>query len=174
MTDLVRAHFRYVWRLLRRLGLPATDADDAAQQVFLVAARRIDAIARGSERAFLYGTALNVVAKWRAAAARRPEPLEDPEALADASIDADAALDQHRARELLDTILAELPLELRAVFVLYEIEELTAAEVAAITALPAGTVASRLRRAREAFTEHVHRHEARRRFRARPIDEEPK
>lgn len=56
--------------------------------------------------------------------------------------------------------------DLRAVLVLYEIEGQTAAEIAEITGLPRGTVASRLRRAREEFSEHVKRHAARQNFRA--------
>jgi RNA polymerase sigma-70 factor (ECF subfamily) len=44
-----------------------------------------------------------------------------------------------------------LSLELRAVFVLYELEDFTMAEIARTLELPPGTVASRLRRARETF-----------------------
>jgi len=62
-------------------------------------------------------------------------------------------IDDRRARALLDALLASMPLDLRTVFVLYELEELTMAEIARALDLPAGTVASRLRRAREAFEE---------------------
>ncbi|MFT3771354.1 MAG: sigma factor-like helix-turn-helix DNA-binding protein [Minicystis sp.] len=44
-----------------------------------------------------------------------------------------------------------MPLDLRAVFVLFELEQATMAEIAAMLDLPPGTVASRLRRAREHF-----------------------
>jgi RNA polymerase sigma-70 factor, ECF subfamily len=54
---------------------------------------------------------------------------------------------------VLDALLASLPLDLRTVFVLYELEELTMAEIARALDLPMGTVASRLRRARETFEE---------------------
>jgi RNA polymerase sigma-70 factor, ECF subfamily len=163
---LVRAEFRYVWRLLRRLGLAPADADDAAQQVFLVASSRFSDMVPGRERAFLYGTALNVVGKWRRAARRETEGADDGEPLVDPSDPADELVDRHRAREALDGILALMPLELRAVLVLYEIEGQTAAEIADITGLPRGTVASRLRRAREEFSEHVKRLSARQKFRA--------
>ena len=53
-------HHDFIWRLIRRLGLSRGAADDAAQQVFLVAAERILDIQEGRERAFLFGTALRV------------------------------------------------------------------------------------------------------------------
>lgn len=164
---LVRAEFRYVWRLLRRLGLGETDADDAAQQVFMVASSRFVDLVPGRERSFLYGTALNIAGKWRRAARRDltgADPAEEP--LVDSSEPADELVDRRRARETLDEILSLMPLELRAVLVLYEIEGQTAAEIAEITGLARGTVASRLRRARAEFSEHVKRLSARQRFRA--------
>jgi RNA polymerase sigma-70 factor (ECF subfamily) len=69
----------------------------------------------------------------------------------------DELLDQRRARELLDRVLAELDHDLRVIFVLYEIEELTMAEIASVLELPQGTVASRLRRARQEFSARVER-----------------
>jgi RNA polymerase sigma-70 factor, ECF subfamily len=164
---LVRAEFRYIWRLLRRLGLSEPDAEDAAQQVFLAASSRFADMLPGRERAFLYGTALNVAGKWRRAARREHGDADgSEEPVADSSEPVDELVDRHRARETLDDILALMPLELRAVLVLYEIEGQTAAEIAEITGLARGTVASRLRRAREEFSEHVKRISARQKFRA--------
>jgi RNA polymerase sigma-70 factor (ECF subfamily) len=163
---LVRAEFRYVWRLLRRLGLAEADADDAAQQVFMVASSRFADMVAGRERAFLYGTALNVAGKWRRAARRERGADATDESLVDSSEPADELVDRRRARETLDEILVLMPLELRAVLVLYEIEGQTAAEIAEITGVARGTVASRLRRAREEFSEHVKRISAPQKFRA--------
>jgi RNA polymerase sigma-70 factor, ECF subfamily len=164
---LVRAEFRYVWRLLRRLGLSEADADDAAQQVFLVASSRFSDMVPGRERAFLYGTALNVASKWRRVARREQRGEGDTEErLVDSSEPVDELVERRRARETLDDILALMPLDLRAVLVLYEIEGQTAAEIAEITGLARGTVASRLRRARAEFSEHVKRISARQKFRA--------
>jgi len=72
-------------------------------------------------------------------AARCAAPLPDEE------------LGDRRARAVLDGLLDALPADQRAVFVLHEIEELTMAEIAVALSLPPGTVASRLRRARELF-----------------------
>lgn len=151
LRALFAAHFDFVWRSLRRLGLPAEAADDAAQQVWLVVARRLPDVREGAERSFLFATAMNVAATVRRAAARRRDQL--PEGALDEPADprplADAALDDHRARAALDRVLDELPMELRAVLVLFELEELPTAEIAELLGVPTGTVASRLRRARE-------------------------
>ena len=50
-----------------------------------------------------------------------------------------------------------MPLDLRTVFVLFELEELTMAEIAELLGLAPGTVASRLRRARQDYGAAVHR-----------------
>jgi RNA polymerase sigma-70 factor (ECF subfamily) len=163
--ELAQAHFGYVWRLCRRLGLSESDADDAAQQVFITAARRISDIRAGRERAFLYGVAVNVVAKSRHARARLREAGDvDLDTLESELPSIEDLSDQRAARALLDRLLDAMSLELRAVFVLYEIEEQTVAEIAETLAIPLGTAASRLRRAREDFAARLARVEARRRF----------
>src|SRR5262245_58299657 len=68
---LVGEHFDFIWRSLRRLGVPHTDVDDCAQQVFWVAARKLSMIAEGSERAFLFSTALRVASDARRSRMRR-------------------------------------------------------------------------------------------------------
>src|SRR6187402_3726597 len=60
LERMFNEHHDFIWRLLRRLGLSTGGADDAAQHVFLVAAERIDDIKLGSERSYLFGTALRV------------------------------------------------------------------------------------------------------------------
>ncbi len=160
---LFEAHFDFVWRSVRRLGVDAGAADDAAQEVFVVASRRLDDIEPGKERAFLFGTAMRVAADARRARARKPA-VADPDAVdraPDESASMDDIADRARARALLDAILDEMELELRAVFVLYELEEMTMAEIASCLELAPGTVASRLRRARDDWQARVARHRAR-------------
>ena len=153
VADLVGAHFDFVWRLLRRFGLPAADADDAAQEVFMIAARRLSSIEPDRERAFLYGTARRVLANTRRGVRRRRETGEGE--IADESEASSALPDELvalvRARSLLDDLLLELPGELRSALVLAELEGATVPEIAAFEGIPVGTAASRLRRAREAF-----------------------
>ena len=143
-----------MWRSLRRLGVPDSDVDDASQQVFLVAHRCLAKIAHGSERSFLFQTALRVAADWRRAHKRRGEQTGmDLLDVPDVAGNPEELMDQRQARALLDQALGGMPMDLRAVFVLFELEEMTMMEIATLSDLPAGTVASRLRRARQVFQE---------------------
>lgn len=164
LETLIQSHFAFIWRLLRRLGLPASDADDAAQQVFLIAGAKLGSIRPGSERAFLYGCALHRASKWQRAQARQQRTLSlDAEAPIDLpcpSLSAEDLLDRAKARTVLDAVLAEMPVTLRSVFVLFELEQLSTVEIAELLGVPRGTVASRLRRAREDFEKRVRRLEA--------------
>jgi RNA polymerase sigma-70 factor, ECF subfamily len=159
--ELVDAHYEFIWRSLRRLGVSQGDADDAAQQVFVTAARKLTAIRLGSERSFLFQTALRVAADSRRTRLRRREiaasdvPESDEES--DRAPSPEDAVDLRRARKWLDAILDEMSLDLRAAFVLFELDQMTMAEISALLDLPPGTVASRLRRARHQFREKVAR-----------------
>ncbi len=160
LRALFDANYDFIWRSVRRLGVCESGADDAAQEVFFVASRRLDDIADGSERAFLFGTAMRVASDARRAQARRARTQGDGDAIDDAASaipDPEALTDQKRARELLDRAIDALPLELRAVFVLFELEGASMTEIASWLDLPQGTVASRLRRAREEFQAQVKR-----------------
>lgn len=152
--SLVDAHSDFVWRLLRRMGLTASDADDATQQVFMIAARRLDSIEADKERTFLYGTARRVLSNVRRGQRRRRETDDAAfETLAEERPLPDKLLEQSRAVQRLDRLLLRLPEPLRRVLVLAEIEQSTAAEIAELEQIPLGTAASRLRRARAAFRE---------------------
>jgi RNA polymerase sigma-70 factor, ECF subfamily len=160
---LVRDHFDFVWRLLCRLGVPHADADDAAQQVFIVATQRLSQIPSTGERTFLYGTALRTAGTLRRNQRRRARWVEPGAAdCVSPEPQPDAELERRQALAFLDEVLQRLPDELREVFVLCEIEELTAPQVAAIAGIPAGTVASRLRRARQEFGQLARRLQAER------------
>ncbi len=148
----------FVWRSLRRLGVPPLTVDDAVQEVFIVANRRIADIELGRERSFLFATALRIASEQRRRVRHRE--LVDDVAVADAADAAptpDELADQHRRRQVLDRVLASLELDVRAVFVLHELEEMTMADIAVTLDLPPGTVASRLRRGRDEFQAAVAR-----------------
>jgi RNA polymerase sigma-70 factor (ECF subfamily) len=165
---LVDSQFNFVWRYLRGLGVPEASVDDAAQQVFLVAAQKIDAIEEGRERSFLVGTAIGVAANARRSNARRREvsihaPGPAPGRTTDHAADGadllpadDAPNPEERTQSkqaivVLDRFLESLPEDLRVVFILFELEGMTMAAIAESLGVPSGTVASRLRRAREEF-----------------------
>lgn len=155
---MVDHYFEAVWRALRRLGVSPMDMDDCAQQVFWVASRKLAAIAEGSEQAFLVGTAVRVASDHRRARERRREALDDGAIeRAHPGPQPDELAEQKRLREILDDVLAAMPIDERAVFVMFELEELSMQEIAAVLEIPTGTVASRLRRAREEFERRVSR-----------------
>ncbi len=162
LEAMVEAHFGQVWRFVRRLGVAEHDVDDVMQEVILVVARKLDNIVEGSERSFMMSTAYRVTSDFRRARGRRAAlDLDEVHDLADALPAPDALADQHRARQLLDEVLDAMPMEPRAVFVLYELDGATMAEIADTLGLAPGTVASRLRRARELFESRVARLEQR-------------
>jgi len=141
------AHHNLVWRTLRRFGLDAATAADVGQQAFLVAVERVADIWPGSERAFLVGTALRIARSQR----RRSARLQ-LEAQLDERISRPSMAESHAITlELLDKILSQLDSQLVEVFVLSDVEGFSAPELARALGVPVGTVASRLRRARDEF-----------------------
>jgi RNA polymerase sigma-70 factor, ECF subfamily len=148
----VAEHLDLVWRVLRRGGLSPADSEDAAQDVFWVLAQRIGDVPERARRAFLVSTALRVAAdrrrsKWHRAV---DTGLELDERVS-AARGADEQVDLQRAAELLDRALATLDPQDRAIYIMAELEQLSRTEVAEALTIPKGTVASRLRRARDAF-----------------------
>ncbi len=136
-----------MWRSIRRLGVAEGDVDDAVQKVFLVTSERLATFPPERDRAFLFATCMRVAANERRGQTRRrsagPEPLEALTSTAPSP--EQAAADRH----MLDAVLEPLPIELRSVLVLFELEGMTSDEIAEMLELPTGTVASRLRRGRE-------------------------
>ena len=147
LRRLVDREHGFVWRSLRRLGVMEGDVDDAVQKVFLVTSQRLATFPPERDRSFLFATCMRVAANERRGESRRrsagPEPLE-------ALVSTEPSPEQSAAdRSTLDAVLEPLPIELRSVLVLFECEGMTSEEIAEILELPAGTVASRLRRGRE-------------------------
>jgi len=168
LRALVREHQTSISRCLLRLGVPASDVDDATQEVLVVAARRLDAVRVDCERAFLLGTASRVASTSRRTRRRRREqptaPLDD---FAWPGRDPEQHCDHAFDRSLLMSALGGLAESERTVLVLCELEELPLRDVAERLGIPLGTVSSRLRRARAELRAAGARLEAQARFRAR-------
>ena len=149
MRSIVNEHRRTVVGMLRKSGVPRQDLDDEVQRTFIVAADRLEDVRPGSERSFLLQVARNLAWHAHRSLARRREFLTDelPERSEPVGTPEDLA-GCTQIRALLSAALASLDEPLRAVFVLYELEELDMNEIAATLGLRRGTVASRLRRAR--------------------------
>ena len=160
---LAEAYYREVYGVLRRLGVRREGLFDATQHVFLVAAEKARSIDVASERAFVISVAVRTAANLRRAYATQHQRHVDQDVVGVASPAplADELLDQRRLRFLLDEALDALPPDLREAFVLFELENLTLTEISQSLDIPRGTVASRLRRAREIFQETARRLQAR-------------
>ena len=127
-VSLVRTNLPLVWRFLRRLGLSPEDADDAAQEVFLVAVTKMDQIEPGQERRFLFGIALRIASRTRRSQktrADRTEAAVDIDHVRSSEPASDELLARKEARVLLDQALSEMKPEIRSAFVLYELEQMT-------------------------------------------------
>ena len=150
--QLYSEHFDFVWRTLRRLGVAQENLDDAAQDVFMVYLRR-QAEFRGqsSYRTWLFGIASNVTHEYRRKQRRASQsnPISDVH-----RANGPSPLEQASSTEelrLVDAFLDSLDENKRHVFILAELEQMSAPEIAATLSIKLNTVYSRLRAARQAF-----------------------
>jgi RNA polymerase sigma-70 factor, ECF subfamily len=142
---------------LRRLGVGPREAEDACQEVFLQVVRYLPRFERRADfRTWLYKLCISQAQRTRRARWRRlvQVPLawlghrREPQAAA-------AGCSPGRAAALCEAALAALSLGHRSVFVLYELEGLGTAEIAALLECPAATVRRRLHEARRSFERFV-------------------
>ncbi|MEI8259579.1 MAG: sigma-70 family RNA polymerase sigma factor, partial [Deltaproteobacteria bacterium] len=153
VRTLFDQHFDFVWKSLRRLGVPEADVDDALQEVFVVVHRRLPAFeARSKVTTWLFGICFRVASEQQRKTRARREDITDamPDA-ADPGDNPEERCEGREARARLDEVLAQLDADKRAVFVLYEIDENPVEVIAEMVGVPVGTVYSRLRAAREEF-----------------------
>ena len=154
--EIYAAHFAFVWRILRTLGVADAALDDAAQDVFVVVHRRLaDLEGRSSITTWLFGITRKVAAKHR-----RRAPIVGPanEMVSTADPFRDAARAEAAAQ--VAGILDRMDDDKRIVFALVELEHQTVAEVARMLGINANTASSRLRLARAEFAAAVKRERA--------------
>ncbi len=152
---LYEDHADAVFRALRRWGVRDAAADDALQDVFLIASRKLAEFeGRSSHRTWLFGIALRVARGVRRARAHEAMGDEEPEGH---EAPLDEKVDAMRAARMLDALLRELDDAQREVFVMADLHEMSAPEIAEITGANVNTVYSRLRLARESIAAAVAR-----------------
>lgn len=159
---LFRTHAPFVWRVLRRHGVAERELEDACQEVFVVVHKKqAEFEGRSTLRTWLYAIARRVAAHHTRAARARPElsALPEPELAESQLRDPEAALDQKRRVGWLNVALRELDSDKREVFILYEIELLTLAEVAQAVDCSESTALYRLQAAREGLRAALKRRE---------------
>jgi RNA polymerase sigma-70 factor (ECF subfamily) len=157
--EVYRAHVRGVWRALSALGVRGDDLNDACQEVFLVVHRRLSEFdGRHKLSTWIHAICVNVARSWRRkVAARREEPDPRPDERAGGRCtEAEAAA--RESLEQLRRLLDVLDDDKRAVFVLYEVQEMSIREVAEAVGCPLQTAYSRYRAARSILDRAVAQH----------------
>ncbi len=158
LAELYLENAQFVWRNLRRLGVPDDSLEDAVQDVFLVAHRRLAEFAgRSTLRTWLFGIVARVAARRRQRLRRAvqlflpssPELLE--RLVADAQRGPLDLLVQRQATDLVHRLLSELDDDKQTMIVMVELEQMSVAEAAQVLGLNINTAHSRLRAARRLF-----------------------
>jgi RNA polymerase sigma-70 factor (ECF subfamily) len=154
--EIFETHAPFVVRVVRRLGVRASDVEDVAQEVFVIVHRRRADLQPGvAVRSWLFGITRRVVSNYHRQARHRHE---EPSAKLDAvPVQTDAAhrLEGSFERALLDRALERLDPDKRDVFVLFELEGLDMREVAQMVSCPLNTAYSRLYAARTLVRQYV-------------------
>lgn len=155
------AHFNFVWCTLRRLGVREADVLDQAQKVFLTAHVKLAEFeGRSRITTWLFGICQRVASDYRRSALFRREVSTDAAEMdlyRGSQEDSSQSAESRQRAQLAETILDKLPEPQRVVFVLFELEEMSGQDIAELLGISVGTVRSRLRLAREAFSREVKR-----------------
>ena len=147
-------HVVFVRRSLRRFGVADPNLVDAAQDVFLVMHRRLPHFTeQGKISTWLFRICHRIARDYRRRAHRRYEILDGSFADQRTSPDADPGerLEREENRALFRAALERLAVDQQTVFVLFELESMTACQISKLLGVPVGTVYSRLRLARRSF-----------------------
>lgn len=153
--SLYARHVGFVWANLRRLGVPPGELEDAVQEVFVTAHRRVATLRPdASVRGWLFGILRRIAFRHRRSDERRQRLQHALATTVAEPLDPERPFVARQAATLVEAFLAELESHKREVFVLAELEQMTAKEIGAILELNANTVSSRLRAARADFVRH--------------------
>ncbi len=149
------AELDYVYRTFRRMGAQPAEAEDMAQDVFMVVwRRRADFEAGRPLRPWLAGIASHVARGHFRKPDRRQSALEDTDQ-EDEQPNPEDQLAAARARQLVLQALATMPEHQRSVLIRHEFEGASIRELAEELSVPFFTAATRIRRARERFAKAV-------------------
>ncbi len=169
-AEVYEEQFAFVWRNAKHLGVPDSHIDDVTQEAFVIVHAKLSSFeGRSSLKTWLFGILANVVRSHRRGlrARSRAESSADPEDVADPAAGPHERAARAEAAHVADRLLDALDDDKRAVFVLAELEQMSAPDIASALEVPLNTVYSRLRLAREAFAAAAARHRARDEWRTR-------
>ena len=166
--DVYDAHVTFVWRSARRLGVSESAVDDVVQEIFLVVYRRLGEFeGRSSLKTWLFAIVLRVVRDHRRSVRRKSphhaqQGATDPDTLTDRSnLGPHDAVARAEGLRVLHDLLDELDDDKREIFVLAELEQLAAPDIAEAIGMNVNTVYTRLRAARHDFNTALSRHRLR-------------
>lgn len=151
LAEVYRAHAGFVWRVVRRLGVPEAAIEDVVHDVFLVVHRRLHEYdGRAAMTSWLFGIARGVAANLRRSQSRSERKLAvvPPPA---AAPDPERTTEREQAAEFVRGFLAGLDEERRLIFALADIEGMKVPEIAQAMGINLNTAYSRLRATRELF-----------------------
>jgi len=150
-SRLVDRFVRPIARFFANKVADAPDAEDLVGETFEICARKLgDFACEGSFRSYLFGIAHNVLRNYlrrKRRHGREIDPETDSIAMLGPSLV--TAIASKREHTLLLRALRSVPIELQVVLELAHFEQMSRTEIALALGMPAGTVASRLRRANE-------------------------
>lgn len=151
-------------RWLRAMGVPESELDDVAQDTFIVAQRRFDRFDGRPESLapWLYAIAWRVASdhrrtRWFRYLFRRREAMDEQWIDPGPGADPSALVHRREAERLVARVLDGMSPKLRTAFALYELQDHSIEEIARLQGIPAKTVQSRLRLAREQFAARIRR-----------------
>lgn len=146
------AHFAYVWRALRRMGVRYGDLADLTHDVFVVAwKQRLALDTERSLRPWLFGVAFRVASAHRRRAWFRSECVEPVVDLEDPNLGPEQQAILRAELLRLQQALSRVPLRQRAVLLLHDFDEVPMTEAADALGLPLKTAYSRLAAGRKRF-----------------------
>jgi RNA polymerase sigma-70 factor (ECF subfamily) len=152
-TALFHAESSYVWTTLRRLGVRDRDLEDLVHEVFLVVHRHLSDYDSGRPiRPWLFGIAFRVAAGYRRLARTQRELVSDSVEAVDESAAADELVAAKQAQALVLEALDMIDIERKAILVMHEFDGQPVPVIAETLGVPLNTAYSRLRLAREQFT----------------------
>jgi RNA polymerase sigma-70 factor (ECF subfamily) len=150
------AHSGYVMKSLRRLGVRPGDLEDLTHEVFVAVLRKWDTYDPARPpRPWLFAFALRLASAYRQSAYIRRERFEEVEPRG--SVNAEGLLMEREESSLVYRALDTLDHDKRVVFTMFELDERTAIDIASELGIPQNTVFSRLRTARQEFTQAIKR-----------------
>ena len=151
-ASVYKENFRFVWNCLRRFGVAPADLEDATHDVFVVAFRRCAELSvASSARGWLFGVIRRVASNYRRGAGRRARRLAAVRDVQPGATQPERDLERTDAARVVGRFLDGLAEGQRDVFVLMELQQMTAREVGELLDLNPNTASARLRSARKAF-----------------------